>query len=92
MWSGRCQTRTHVGGKGAKRYIYWMLEATQVSKLLALGATRPEIIEDNLRLIRLKSVYGSLNLVTARPKNPDSCRGDAPKVGQTQCGVRLNSE
>ena len=66
--------------KGAKRYLYWLMEPAQTSKLIALGAKRPEIVEDNLRLVRIRSVYGSLNMVTARPKNPDSCRGGSCTV------------
>ena len=54
--------------KGAKRYLYWLQEPAQASKLNSLGAGAVSVIEDNQRLIRLRSPYRSLNTVTARPK------------------------
>ena len=54
--------------KGAKRYLYWLSESNQASALMSLGATAVSIIEDNQRLVRTRSPYGSLNTVTARPK------------------------
>lgn len=58
--------------RGAKRYIYWMQQQRDDA---------PSILSDNEYGIDVKTVYGNSHNVKARPKTPNSCRGDAPKAG-----------
>lgn len=57
--------------KGAKMYL---------SSMAALHPLRPEVVNNNERTITLRTVDGYVHTVAARPRNPNSCRGDAPKV------------
>ena len=55
--------------RGAKRYIYW-LEKTH--------ADAPSIVTDNEFTLEVKTIYGNIHIIKARPKTANSCRGDAP--------------
>jgi len=60
--------------KGAKQYIHWMRtpEGRHVDWNIS-------ILQDNQRMFTCSSNgTGILNTVIGRPKNPESCRGDAP--------------
>lgn len=57
--------------KGAKRYIYWMEK---------LRDDAAKIIADNEYSLEVETIYGNKHTVKARPKTPNSCRGDAPKA------------
>ena len=62
--------------KAAKQYIYWMIHAGKHADWRDIVMTK-----DNLTTFRVQSDgRHSINEIIARPKNPDSCRGDAPKV------------
>ena len=52
--------------KLAKQYIHY------------LGEDGPEIRINNDRSLEVKTKDGYIHTATARPRNPDSCRGDAP--------------
>lgn len=66
--------------KKAKEYIYWVLENEKVQNQLSeLGLEIPVLIQDNERTYKITGQYtGVTNTIHARPRNPDSCRGDAP--------------
>lgn len=57
--------------KGAKMYL---------DSMGSLHPLRPETVNNNERSITLRTVDGYVHAVAARPRNPNSCRGDAPKV------------
>lgn len=57
--------------KGAKMYLNSM---SRTHPLL------PQIVNNNERSITLKTVDGHTHTISARPRNPNSCRGDAPKA------------
>lgn len=67
--------------RAAKKYLYWM-QSTDTCKefMTSLEFGEVEILQDNERVYTIKSQYNSLNTILARPKNADSCRGDAPKA------------
>lgn len=57
--------------KGAKMYLDNM------------GRTHPlafEVITNNERSMTIRTVDGFVHTASARPRNPNSCRGDAPKA------------
>ena len=62
--------------KGAKQYINWM--KTKDGRMEA--HSRLVYARDNERSFTLKTNDGTLNEIAARPRNVDSCRGDAPKA------------
>lgn len=68
--------------RAAKKYIYWITSNTGVQEQLKkLGLDIPVIKQDNERAFSVTGQYtGVVNTVLARPKSPDSCRGDAPRA------------
>lgn len=62
--------------RAAKKYLYWV--STQTEALSSLDIPPPSFVVDNERVFSLK-VESVVNTVIARPKSPDSCRGDAPR-------------
>lgn len=52
--------------KGAKQYLQF------------LGADKPAVIVNNERSLTVRTRDGFVHSATARPRSPDSCRGDAP--------------
>jgi hypothetical protein len=67
--------------KGAKRYLYWLSAKgnSDVDTFLQkVGIRPPVMLQDNTIEYTIISHYDTENNVAARPKNPDSCRGDAP--------------
>lgn len=58
--------------KAAKAYLYWMTSGSGVHVDYPLSLAR-----DNERMFCVDNGYAR-NEVIARPKNPESCRGDAP--------------
>lgn len=60
--------------KAAKAYIHWMKADSE-----ALAPhNRVVFTRDNERSFTLRTAAGALNEIAARPRNVDSCRGDAP--------------
>ena len=57
--------------KGAKMYLANMGQKHQLL---------PEVISNNERSMTLRTVDGYTHSAAARPRNPNSCRGDAPKA------------
>ena len=55
--------------KGAKRYIHWTVQTRDDG---------PTIVGDNEYTFTVKTMYGNTHSIRARPKTPNSCRGDAP--------------
>lgn len=67
--------------RAAKKYIYWLgSDEKAVAFLNNIDVTPPQMTQDNERAYTVMSQYGVRNTVLARPKNPDSCRGDAPRA------------
>ena len=68
--------------RAAKKYIYWAMHDEKCKSFFkSLEFTPPNLVQDNERAYAVRSQYeGVVNTVIARPKNPDSCRGDAPKA------------
>ena len=62
--------------RAAKKYLYWV--KTQPA-LASIGIGPPTFVVDNERVYSL-AVESVVNTVIARPKSPDSCRGDAPRA------------
>ena len=60
--------------KAAKRYLYWMDTAEG-----AFAEFRFVLTRDNDRMFAVSNGV-AINEIIARPKNPDSCRGDAPRA------------
>ena len=60
--------------KAAKRYLYWMNTAGGSFAEFTFALAR-----DNDRMFAVSNGV-ALNEIIARPKNPDSCRGDAPRA------------
>ena len=66
--------------RAAKKYIYWLGSDEKAKAFLeTIGVQPPILTKDNERSYTVISEYGVRNTVNSRPKNPDSCRGDAPK-------------
>jgi len=59
--------------KAAKAYLYWMTTGAGIHSDYPIT-----LIRDNERMFCVSNGYAN-NEVIARPKNPESCRGDAPK-------------
>jgi hypothetical protein len=60
--------------KGAKQYLHWM--RTPAGRHIDWNI---ELVRDNERMFTCTSSGGHIcNTVIGRPKNPESCRGDAP--------------
>ena len=57
--------------KGAKMYI---------TNMGAKHPLAPAVITNNERSMTLRTVDGYTHAASARPRNPNSCRGDAPKA------------
>ena len=57
--------------KGAKMYL---------SNMGTKHPLNPEVVSNNERSMTLRTVDGYTHTVSARPRNPNSCRGDAPKA------------
>lgn len=74
------QDRAQELTKKAKKYIYWVMEDPTVRQQLRdLGLKVPEFLQDNERTYVVSGQYGTVwNTIHARPRNPVSCRGDAP--------------
>lgn len=68
--------------RAAKKYIYWLGSDARCKAFLGeIGLAPPVLTQDNERAYTVQSPYDTVrNTVLSRPKNPDSCRGDAPKV------------
>lgn len=68
--------------RAAKKYLYWIISEKEInSKIVALGLNVPVIKQDNERAYSVTGQYSNvINTVIARPKSPDSCRGDAPRA------------
>lgn len=67
--------------RAAKKYIYWLGSDDGAKDfLLNIDIDPPQLTQDNERAYTVMSQYGVRNTVLSRPKNPDSCRGDAPKA------------
>ena len=62
--------------RAAKKYIYWLSECD--AELADINVKLPVFTVDNERVYSISGENGVVNTVIARPKNPDSCRGDAP--------------
>ena len=60
--------------KASKKYLYWMQSPEGRSSDFTLTVER-----DNERMFAVNNGCAT-NEVFARPKNPDSCRGDAPRA------------
>jgi hypothetical protein len=60
--------------KAAKKYIYWL--NTDAGRF---PEYRVDLMRDNDRMFAINNGV-AVNEVIARPKNPDSCRGDAPRA------------
>ena len=60
--------------KSAKKYVYWLSTDAGAHPDFRFTITR-----DNERLFAVK-VGSAVNECIARPKNPESCRGDAPRA------------
>ncbi len=60
--------------KAAKAYLYWLGTDAGASPEFNITIDR-----DNERMYTVNNGTAS-NIVIARPKNPDSCRGDAPRA------------
>lgn len=68
--------------RAAKKYLYWLQsnDADVVEFLDKHGLQKPSFASDNERVYSVHSLQtGTVNTVLARPKQADSCRGDAPK-------------
>jgi hypothetical protein len=74
------QDRAQELTKKAKKYIYWVIEDPTVrQQLRELNLKIPEFLQDNERTYTVSGQYGTVwNTIHARPRNPVSCRGDAP--------------
>lgn len=67
--------------RAAKKYIYWAIHDKGCQLFFeSIGFVIPSLVQDNERAYAVRSQYNTVNTVIARPKNPDSCRGDAPKA------------
>jgi hypothetical protein len=68
--------------RAAKKYIYWITSDKIIkAKFSTLGLDIPVIKQDNERVYSVTGQYENVvNTIIARPKNPDSCRGDAPRA------------
>lgn len=60
--------------KASKKYLYWLQSPEGRSPDYTITVDR-----DNERMFAVNNGY-AVNEVYARPKNPDSCRGDAPRA------------
>lgn len=70
---------------GAKRYIDWILHDKGLRAMFeAFGLTISRYVANNTIGFALPSFMDprKINIIKARPKTADSCRGDAPKVGR----------
>lgn len=68
--------------RAAKKYLYWIISEDEVAiKIRQLGLKVPTMKQDNERVYAVTGQYDTvINTIIARPKNPDSCRGDAPRA------------
>lgn len=57
--------------KGAKQFLYWLI--ANPAEGIAV-----QIVNDNITTLAVRSPERWVNEMKARPRDPDSCRGDAP--------------
>ena len=60
--------------KAAREYVYWMMSPEGASD----DFPNVSLDRNNERLFVVTNGGPTKNMILARPKNPDSCRGDAP--------------
>jgi len=68
--------------RAAKKYLYWIISDKLINeKIKKLGLDVPVMKQDNERAFAVSGQYDNVvNTIIARPKSPDSCRGDAPRA------------
>lgn len=69
--------------RAAKKYVYWAMSNPEAIREFDLMGLKPiKLVTDNERVYSITGQYASgvVNTIIARPKSPDSCRGDAPRA------------